>query len=171
MFISWTDTSQDVYMEEKEVGEFEPKTDETFLVQQKPVSRAKLEARTDSVQVQHLSSSLLMYCQPSFNICVWWSIQSDLALSTVAPFYNHISMFFFSQLNVSATYRDVQSWCQFASQHWKIPSGNTSGISEKYFRFTSTKTSVVKSLSCFVRQQKLQSYLNLNLTELLFRIF
>lgn len=70
MFLSLTDTSQDVYMEEKEVGESEPKTDETFLVQQKPVSRAKLEARTDSTQVQHLSSYLLMYCQPSFNISV-----------------------------------------------------------------------------------------------------
>ncbi|KTF89960.1 hypothetical protein cypCar_00025834 [Cyprinus carpio] len=45
-----TDTSQDVYTEEREVAEFEPKTDETLLVQQKPVSRAKLEARTDSIQ-------------------------------------------------------------------------------------------------------------------------
>uniref|UniRef100_A0A672L717 Anoctamin n=1 Tax=Sinocyclocheilus grahami TaxID=75366 RepID=A0A672L717_SINGR len=43
LFISWTDTSQDVYMEEREVAEVEPKTDETFLVQKKPVSRAKLE--------------------------------------------------------------------------------------------------------------------------------
>uniref|UniRef100_A0A8C2CPA9 Anoctamin n=1 Tax=Cyprinus carpio TaxID=7962 RepID=A0A8C2CPA9_CYPCA len=34
---------QDVYTEEREVAEFEPKTDETLLVQQKPVSRAKLE--------------------------------------------------------------------------------------------------------------------------------
>ncbi|RXN03050.1 anoctamin-3 isoform X1 [Labeo rohita] len=51
-----TETSQDVYMEEREVGESEPKTDETFLVQQKPVSRAKLEARTDSVQGNNLKT-------------------------------------------------------------------------------------------------------------------
>lgn len=51
MFHSWTDTGQDVYMEEKEAGDFAPKTDETLLVQQKPVSRGKLEARTESVQV------------------------------------------------------------------------------------------------------------------------
>lgn len=70
MFLSWIDTSQDVYTEEREVAEFEPKTDETLLVQQKPVSRAKLEARTDSTQVQHLSSYLLMYCPLSFKICV-----------------------------------------------------------------------------------------------------
>ncbi|XP_016394053.1 anoctamin-3-like [Sinocyclocheilus rhinocerous] len=51
-----TDTSQDVYMEEREAGEFEPKTDETLHVQQKPVSRAKLEARTDSIQGNNLEN-------------------------------------------------------------------------------------------------------------------
>ncbi len=94
MFLSWTDTSQDVYTEEKEVGE--SKTNETFLVQQKPVSRAKLEARTDSKQVQHLSSYLLMYCQPSFKIVVWWLIKSDLELpflTWVASFYKCLVFF------------------------------------------------------------------------------
>lgn len=49
MFHSWTDTGQDVYMEEKEVGDFAPKKDEKL--NQKPVSRGKLEARTESTQV------------------------------------------------------------------------------------------------------------------------
>lgn len=62
MFLSWIDTSQDVYTEEREVAEFEPKTDETLLVQQKPVSRAKLEARTDSTQVQYNICPLTCWC-------------------------------------------------------------------------------------------------------------
>lgn len=40
------------------MGEFEPKTDQTILVQKRPTSRAKLEARIDSIRVHHLSSNL-----------------------------------------------------------------------------------------------------------------
>lgn len=56
VFHSLTDTGQDAYMEEREAGDFAPKTDETHHVQQKPVSRGKLEARTESIRVQHLPS-------------------------------------------------------------------------------------------------------------------
>ncbi|XP_056595447.1 anoctamin-3 isoform X1 [Triplophysa dalaica] len=44
------DTGQDVYTEEREAEEIKPKTDETLLVQKKPMSRGKLEARIDSIK-------------------------------------------------------------------------------------------------------------------------
>ncbi|KAI7811817.1 putative anoctamin-3 [Triplophysa rosa] len=48
------DTGQDVYTEEREAEEFKPKTDETLLVQKKPLSRGKLEARIDSIKGNNL---------------------------------------------------------------------------------------------------------------------
>ncbi|XDV52538.1 hypothetical protein PO909_021258 [Leuciscus waleckii] len=56
VFHSLTDTGQDVYMEEREAGDFAPKTDETHHVQQKPVSRGKLEARTESIRGNNLEN-------------------------------------------------------------------------------------------------------------------
>uniref|UniRef100_A0A8B9H606 Anoctamin n=1 Tax=Astyanax mexicanus TaxID=7994 RepID=A0A8B9H606_ASTMX len=44
------DTSKDQYAEEMETGAYESRADESFLIQQKPVSRGKLEARADSVR-------------------------------------------------------------------------------------------------------------------------
>lgn len=46
------DEGKDHYVEESEVTTCETRADESILLQ-KPVTRVKLEARTDSIQVQH----------------------------------------------------------------------------------------------------------------------
>ena len=65
--ISLVDATKDQYVEEMEPGAYESRTDESLLIQQKPVSRGKLEARTDSVRVQlcsFASASPTLSCAP-----------------------------------------------------------------------------------------------------------
>ncbi|XP_053092874.1 anoctamin-3 isoform X4 [Pangasianodon hypophthalmus] len=47
---STVDVSNGQYVEEMETAAYESRTDESLLIQQKPVSRGKLEARTDSLR-------------------------------------------------------------------------------------------------------------------------
>ncbi|XP_066523223.1 anoctamin-3 [Hoplias malabaricus] len=49
-----TDARKDQYVEEMETGAYGSRTDESLLIQQKPLSRGKLEARTDSVRGNNL---------------------------------------------------------------------------------------------------------------------
>lgn len=51
--VSLADTTKDQYVEEVETGAYESRMDESLLIQQKPVSRGKLEARADSIRVQN----------------------------------------------------------------------------------------------------------------------
>uniref|UniRef100_W5LEW6 Anoctamin n=1 Tax=Astyanax mexicanus TaxID=7994 RepID=W5LEW6_ASTMX len=47
--VSMADTSKDQYAEEMETGAYESRADESFLIQQKPVSRGKLEGNNPAI--------------------------------------------------------------------------------------------------------------------------
>lgn len=55
------DVSNGQHVEEMETAVYESRTDESLLIQQKPASRGKLEARMDSVRVYCYSSSCTSY--------------------------------------------------------------------------------------------------------------
>lgn len=56
---------KDHYVEESEATTCDTRADESFLLQ-KPVTRAKLEARTDSLQVQQLLPQMFMLLHSSY---------------------------------------------------------------------------------------------------------
>ena len=59
LFLFAAEDGKDHYVEESEATTCETRADESFLLQ-KPVTRAKLEARTDSLQVPHSHLSMII---------------------------------------------------------------------------------------------------------------